>query len=485
MEADSKLLPKFQILKKEQCELLYQASLDCLEQVGVRVDDERGLEILLNAGAKLDGDRVKIPPEVIRYAVEVASSTLSIWSRDGEDELIVDPNSVYFGPGPTCTYFYDPMSGERRAAKRGDAGITAKIVDALPNLDYIMSLSIYSDVPAELSPVFEYADMVANSSKPVVAWANDIPTLDAIFRIAKTITGGEKVFRKKPIFAYFSTYQSPLKHKDKQVETMLWAAERGIPVIYLGGPTLGIESPVTIASGLVLHLAASLSGLAIVQLAYPGTQMAVGGVLAMMDMRTGRPSYGSPEMSLGTAAAAEMARYLDLPFMGTAGASESKIIDAQAGIETFSQVIFSLLSRGGLVHDVGFLDCADIGSMEMLVLADEAIGYAKRMLRGIDVSPETIMMDVLDKVGPGGHFMAETKSVKILRQEVWQPKIFDRSPYLQWCQSGESTTADRVRTRMRKILSDHHPAPLPLAVQEKIDEILKHEEQRVTSDLHL
>lgn len=471
--------PRLEILNQTQCQDLLLAALECLERVGVQMDNPRGLELLQTAGASVEGKRVKIPAAIIRQALDAAPRALSVWSRDGKHELVVDPESVYFGPGPTCTYFYDPESGERRPAQRGDAGITAKVCDALPNLDYVMSLSMYADVPAVLSPVYEFADMIENSGKPLVAWANDVPTLEAISRIARAAAGGGTAFREKPNFAYFSTYQSPLHHKDQQIETMLWAAERHIPVIYLGGPTVGIESPVTLASGLVLHLAAALSGLAVVQLASPGAQMAIGGVLGMMDMRTARPSYGSPEQSLGTAAAAEMARYLDLPFMGTAGASESKGIDAQAGIEVTSQVIFSLLSRAGLVHDVGFLDCADIGSMELLVLADEIIGYGRRIMRGIEVSRETIMMDLLARVGPGNHFMAEPESVGILRKEAWMPKVCDRATFVQWQEAGAPTTAEKVRTRLSKILATHTPEPLPQEVVEKIGQILASEERRI------
>lgn len=471
--------PRLEVLTGEQCQQLYQAALECLERIGVLVHNRRGRELLAGQGARVEGERVWIPRSIIITALRTAPRAFSLWHTDGSRELVVDPDQVYFGPGPTCTYFMDPESGERRQARRGDAGTTARVCDALPNIDFVMSLSIYADVPAALSPVYEFADMLAASDKPVLAWANDVPTLQAIYRLAVAVAGGESELQARPFIGYFSTYQSPLVHKDDQMETNLWAAERGIPVIYLGGPTVGLESPVTAASGLVLYLAAVLSGLAIIQLAVPGAAVAVGGLPSPMDLRTVRPSYGAPEMSLNTAASAELARYLNLPFMGTAGATESKLIDAQAGVEVTSQVLFSMLSRAGLVHDVGFVDCADIGSMEMLVLADEVISYTKRIMRGIRVDEQNIMLELIEKVGPGGNFMTEIENVRLCRKEVWMPGLLDRDPYAAWKDRGGRSAAERASQRVKEILSRPAPALRSEAVLAEFARILEEEERRV------
>lgn len=473
--------PRFNVLSEAQCHSLYQAALQCLEKVGVRVHNSEGRALLQAAGAALEGELARIPPEIIRQALATTPGAFQLWARDGSYSLEVAPGQVYFGPGPTCTYFIDPQSGKRRLGRRGDAGLTAKVCDALHQIDFVMSLCIYADVPAVLSPVFEFADMLTQTNKPIAAWANDVPTLQAIDAIAQAAAGGRETWRQKPSFVYFSTYQSPLQHKDEPLGTTLWAAAQGIPVVYLGGPTVGLESPVTSASGLVLYLAAALSGLAMIQLKAPGAAVAIGGVPSVMDMFTARPAYGSPEMSLNTAAACELASYLKLPFMGTAGASESKGLDAQAGVEITSQILLSALSGAGLVHDVGFLDCADIGSLDLLVLADEVIAYSKRILRGIEVSPETIMLELIEKVGPGGQFITEPDSARLCRREVWVPKLFDRQPFMQWEQKGAQPTAARARARVQQILSQHQPQALPEAVLEQIEGILKAEVRRVTA----
>jgi trimethylamine--corrinoid protein Co-methyltransferase len=470
--------PQFRVLSERQCQELYLASLECLSRVGVLVNHDEARQLLAAAGARIQANRVFIPPHIIQDALTVTPPTFTLWGRDGVHQIQVASERVYFGPGPTCTYYLDPETGERRKSRRGDAASTARVVDALPNIDYAMSLSLFDDVQPMLSPVYEFAEMIANTGKPVVAWANDLATLQDIYRIAAVVAGGEDALQRRPIFAYFANYESPLRHGEKQLANMLWAAEHGVPVVYLGGPTVGQESPATGASGLVIYLAAALSGLAIVQLKRRGAPTVIGGLPSAMDLRTARPAYGSPEMVLHVAAAAELARYLGVPFMGTAGASESKKLDAQAGAEIGLQIMTSALSGACLVHDVGFLDCADIGSLPLLVFADEVISMVKRMMRGLEVSRETIMLDLIEKVGPAGHFMAEPESVALCRREIWVPGLMDRNAYVIWEQKGGKSLEQRVDDRLRKILSAHSPPALPDGAAEAIQEILAQAEER-------
>jgi trimethylamine--corrinoid protein Co-methyltransferase len=311
-------------------------------------------------------------------------------------------------------------------------------------------------VTPALAPVYEFAEELANTSKPLVAWANTPETFRDIYRMAVAVAGGEAALRAKPLFAYFTTYESPLKLADAPLANLLQAAERGIPAICLGGPTVGLESPFTGASALALYLAGALAALTVVQTHVPNAAMAIGGLPSMMDLRTARPSYGSPEASLHTAACADLARSLGLPFMGTAGASEAKRVDAQAGAEAALQVMLSALSGASLVHDVGFLDCADIGSLSYLVLVDELVGMAARVMRGIPVSRETIMLELIAKVGPGGTFINQAESAALCRREAWVPSVLDRNPYNIWVGKGCPTTEDLVAAKVNKILNTHH-----------------------------
>jgi len=390
----------------------------------------------------------------------------------------VVPDRVYFGPGLTNTYFVDPEIGERRKVRRGDPGLTALVCDALPNIDYVMGLGLISDVTPTLAPVYEYAEMVANTSKPILPWAYSVANVADIYRIAVAVSGSEAAFRERPHFAFFATYQSPLIQTDEDLANVLWAAEHDIPIVYLGGGTAGSTAPVTGAGTLVITLAGMLSGLAIIQLKKRGAAVCLGGVPQAMDLRSGRPSYGSPEMSLLSAALADISRWLGVPFMGTAGASEAKTLDLQAAIESTIQVVLSGLSGATLVHDVGFLDCADLGSLESLVMNDEIIAMARRIMRGIEVSDETLLLDLIDQVGPGGHFMSERHTARHCRTEIWNPTLMDREPWVNWQAAGAQTMLDRIRAKLHDILATHQPPPLPDGVAAKIEAILQEAEER-------
>jgi trimethylamine--corrinoid protein Co-methyltransferase len=470
--------PQFRVLSEGQCQEIYLATLECLQRIGILINHNEARELLGSAGARVVDNRVYIPAYIIQEALVSAPRTFTLWGREPGREIRVMPNRVHFGPGPTCTYFYDPVSGERRKAQRGDAGITARVCDALENIDYVMSLSLFDDVTPILSPVYEFAEMITNTGKPVIAWANNPETLGDIYKIAVAVVGDEQKLEHRPIFALFSSYESPLRIAQEPLANMLWAAEHNIPVICIGGPTTGLESPMTGASALVLYLATALSGLAIVQLKHHGAPMLIGAIPSAMDLRTARPAYGSPEMSLHSAAAVDLAHYLGIPFMGTAGASESKLLDSQAAIEASLQVLISTLSGASLVHDIGFLDCADIGSVEYLVLVDEIIAMVKRIMRGMEINAETIMLDLIEKIGPGGHFLEEPRSVSLCRREIWVPKLMDRNAFVIWEQKGRKSMEDRVRERLRTILINHNPPALPPETTSQILTILEEAEKR-------
>ena len=472
------LAPRFQVLSDEQCAEIYKAALECLERVGIQLHNAAARDLLESKGATVTDKIVRIPSELVKQAVASTPHEYTVWGRDDKHKMQVALDRVHFGPGPTCTYFLDPITGERRKAQRGDAGMVAKVCDALPNMDYIMGLSLFDDVTPVLSPVYEFAEELANTSKPIVAWANNVATFNDIYQMAVAAAGSESALREKPSFALFTTYESPLKIADSALSTLMKAAEVGIPSICLGGPTVGLESPFTGAAALVLHLASALAALTVVQTHVPGAAMAIGGLPSMMDLRTARPAYGSPEASLHSAAAVDLARYLGIPFMGTAGASEAKRVDAQAGAEAALQVMLSALSGASLVHDVGFLDCADIGSLSYLVLVDEIIGMAARVMRGVEVNAETIMLDLIEKVGPGGSFINQSRSASLCRREAWVPSVLDRDPYNVWSRKGSLSAEDHANAKAKKILETHQPKPLASDVIEKIEQILSAAEAR-------
>ena len=476
--------PQFRVLSDQQIEKVFQATLECLQRTGVNVLNDEARDLLVAAGARLDNQdarRVRIPPHIIQDALAAAPRSFTIWGRDRKHRLQIVPDRVYFGPGPTCTYFVDPETGERRFVRRGDPSMTARVCDALDNIHYVMGLGLISDVPSVLASVYEFAEMLTHTGKPVFAWANTLENLRDIYRIAVAAAGSENDLRQYPLMAFFTTYQAPLQHTDEELACALWAVEHDLPVIYLGGGAAGSTAPITGAGTLVVNLACTLSGLAIMQLKRRGTSVCIGNVPQAMDLRTGLPAYGAPEMSLYGAALSDISRYLGVPFMGTAGASEAKVLDLQAAIESAVQVVLSGFSGATLVHDVGFLDSADTGSLEMLIMNDEIISMMRRIMRGIAITDDTLMLDLIDEIGPAGEFMSAEKTAHRCRDEIWVPELMDRQRYLKWETAGSQTMNDRIRTRLHQILATHTPPPLPDEVSDKIQAVLAAAEARLVT----
>ncbi|MFU8771544.1 MAG: trimethylamine methyltransferase family protein [Anaerolineales bacterium] len=477
--------PQFRVLSDLQIGRIFQATLDCLQRTGIKVQNPTARTILEKAGADVRGEIVHIPAYIIEEAVSTCPSSFTLWGRDGENPIeLIDGQNIY-GPGPSCTYFIEPVSGERRKTRLGDPGLTARVCDALVNIGYVMSLGLIDDVKPELASVYEFAEMVANTTKPVLVWSFSLDQLQDIYQIATAVVGSEENLRQKPFVGFFSTTLSPLTHTDKDLENMLWAAEQGLPVFYLGGGTVGSTAPITGAGALVITLAELLSGLAILQLNTPGTPVCIGSVMAASDLRLVRPAYGGPEMSLNCAAMSDISRYLGIPYMGTAGASESKTLDLQAAIESSFQVLLSSLSNATLVHDVGFLDCADIGSLEMLVMNDEIISMSRRIQRGIEVSDQTLMLDLIDEIGPGGEFLSSMETAQHCRFEIWMPGLMDRAPWIDWYNAGAITMHDRIKAKLQNILNTHHPTPLSEQITEKIAAILQAANQRYEKPIEI
>ena len=470
--------PHFRILSDNQIRNVYRATLACLQRTGVEVHNQEARQLLHDAGAKIDGHRVRIPSKIIETTLADAPEAFTIFGKNQKWNLSIEPGQVRFGPGPTCTYFMDPETGEKRLTQKSDPALTARVCDALENIDYVMSLGLIDNVTSSLASVHEFAQMITHTGKPVLGWAFKKDHLKDIYKIASVVSGSEEAFHERPNFGFFSTWQAPLTHTDEDLANCLWAVEKNIPIIYIGGGVAGLSAPITGAGLLVSNLSCMLSGMAVFQLKKPGAPVCLGSIPAPMDLRTARVAYGGPEMSLYSAAISEITRFLGVPFMGTAGASDSKAMDLQAAIESTLQVILSQLSKINMVHDVGFLDCADIGSLEMLVMTDEIISQAKRIARGIEISEETLMLDLIDEIGPGGSFIATPETAGRCREETFRSDLMDRNAWATWQENGAETMLKRIQSKLAHILSRPQSIQMSKDVLDRISAVIQAAEQR-------
>jgi trimethylamine--corrinoid protein Co-methyltransferase len=401
-----------------------------------------------------------------------------VTGRDPERRIVLEKNKFYFGTGSDCPSLVDPYTGERRKYTFQDVYNAARLSDALPNIDFHMSLGLTSGVTPQTYDRHQLLAMLQGTSKPLVITTVDKQGLVDQHRMACEVLGGADEFAQRPLFVVYIEPSSPLTNSIEAVEKILYAAEKGIPAIYTPCIMCGGTGPATMAGSMVQALAEYLVGMVLAQLKRKGAAVIMGGVLSPMDMATSILSYGSPELALVSAGMTDVAKWLGVPIFSTAGCSDAKVLDEQAAIEAAISVTVAALSGANLIHDVGFLESALLGSFDMLVMSDEIIAMAKRIVSGIATIPEALAVDVIGQVGPGGQYLTQEHTRQHFRTEMWRPSLMDRQMRRAWQAGGSMTMADRVQAKVLDILEHHEPMPLHDDVQLRLWEIIDRAEAR-------
>ena len=472
---------RFRTLSEDQLKALFDGTLHVMENTGLDIHHEEARDLFKKAGAWVDGLRVRIPSYLTRRSLEMAPRSFTVYARDGnpKHDIPIGPGLAYFGPGPTPPNFIDVDTLERRPFVRNDARIVAKVVDALPNIDFCESLGTISDVHPDLAASYEFAEMFPNTSKPIVAWSYGWDDGEDIHKIAVAEAGGQEAFEKRPNYIHYCEPLSPLTGSFEAIDKLIFSARHRVPVIFTPCPLAGGTAPVT-AAGIIIQAAAeSWMGLVLAQVIKPGLPYFMGGVLSVMDMNAMILSYGAPELSLMMAGITELSHYAGLPLWQTGGCTDSKTLDEQASLEGSLSCFFSALTGGDLCHDVGYTESGITGSILQTVMMDEAIGYSRRITRGIEVNEETLATDVIHSVGPNGHYLTHKHTQKHFQKEFWFPKLCDRRNYQQWKESGSKSMGERVIDRTRQILATHQPSPIKAETEKAIKEVMEAAEDRV------
>jgi trimethylamine--corrinoid protein Co-methyltransferase len=472
---------RFQMLSNDQLQELFEGVLHLLEYTGLEVHHDEARDILKQAGAWVDGLRVQLPSYLVKHSLALAPRSFTLFARDGNPKhnIHIGPGRAHFGPGPTCPNFIDVETMERRPYIKADVPIVAKVVDALPNIDFCESLGTVGDVHYSLGATYEFAGMFPHTSKPIVAWSYDRFDSADIHKIAVTEAGGQAAFEKRPNYVHYCEPLSPLVSTFEAIDKLIFAARQRVPLVFTPCPIAGGTAPVT-AAGIITQAAAeSWMGLTLAQAIQPGLPFIMGGVLSVMDMSAMILSYGAPELSLMMAGLTELAHYAGLPLWQTGGCTDSKTFDEQAAIEGSLSCFFSALTGGDLCHDVGYTESAMTGSVFQLAMMDEAIGYSRHITRGIEVNEDTLAVDVIHHVGPNSHYLREPHTRRYFKSEFWYPKLCDRRNFEEWETMGRTTLRERAIARVHDILASHQPSPIKAETERVIREVLAAAEERV------
>jgi len=471
----------FNLLTPDELDEIHYASLEVLERTGLHIRHPEALELLDGAGAHIEDElRVRVPSDLVKKALQSAPERVVLANRNGQRTICLEKRKSYFGLGSDLEFTIDLETREHRMTVLDDVARCAKVADALPHIDFIMSQGLASDVHHKMTEISQFDAMICNSTKPMILTSfTEMEVLEATYEMACAVRGGGKELRKNPYIMIYGQFISPFEHHKEGLERLLFCAEKRIPIIYVPTIMAGASGPVTLAGSLVVANAECLAGLVIHQLKSPGAPFVYGGCVQSFDMRSMSIPYGSPEWRLGDAVLSQLSQRYGLPVFGTAGCTDSKTVDGQAAMEASSSLLFTALCGTNIIHDVGYLESGLCGSLDFLVMCNEMIGSTRRILNGIRIDRESLAVDLIDKVGPGKHFTEEKHTYEHFKKEMWYPGLIDRNDFSTWKADGEKRFEQRCIEEAKKILKEHEVEPLTEETNQELKNILSKMERTV------
>lgn len=435
-----------------QLDRLHQATLEILESIGIHFQDPGSLEIFRKGGAVIDGDIVKIPSQRVEWALRTVPKKLILYDQTGQATIRLEGRKTYYGNGSDLLSIIDHRTKEHRLAKLQDVVDCIRILDALENIDYVMSGFLPRDVPVDKAELLQMQVMLQYTDKPILFVVTDLQLAQRVVAMAEVVAGGEEEFRQRPFAASYINMANPLRHDGESIQQLIWLSEKGLPFTYRPGMvTRGVSTPITGAGFLAVQSAAGLAGLVLSQLVREGTPFirdaCSGGTF---DMKRMVGLHAAPEIRGFNE---ELLHYYRLPGFGIGGNSGSKDIDTQAALEAAMTLVTSTQAGAHLLHDVGYLDNGKTGSLVQLVICNEIIGWIKAYMKPLYVNDQTLALDaVRDVVNKGGDFLGSDNTVKHFREDYY-PRLLDRTNYETWEKAGSKTLTDRAVEYVDKLLA--------------------------------
>lgn len=462
---------QYRPLKEEEVRTIHAQTIALLEDPGIKVANPEAFEVFARHGAKVDQEkwRVQISQAMLEDALASAPKKIVLCGREEKNHLDLSGKRVYFGTGGTVLNILDLETGQRRLTTLQDLKDYARLVDALPEVHFFMIPVFPHEVSLEKMDVSRFYWSLANTSKHVTGGVYTRQGIQDVVALAAEIAGGKEKLLREPLISMVTCVVSPLTLDVQYGGFLVEVARQGIPLVCPSEPLAGATSPCTLAGTVLQCNAETLAGFVLAQLVRPGTPILYGTVATNMEMKTGAYLSGSVEMGLVNAACAQMAQFYGVPLYATAGMSDAKIPDIQAGYEKMATAMLTALAGANFIHDAaGFLEFCTTASFAQVVIDAEIIGMCMRAVRGIEVNPETLAVEVIRKVGPGGNFLSEAHTLKHFRAEFFYPPVADRQSRKAWEEKGAKDAAARARDLAREILRNHRPLPLPPEVEAKI-----------------
>ncbi len=456
---------QYKPLTDADAELIHDNALRVLEDTGIKVFTATGREYLKKAGAVVDEaiQLVRLPRGLVEDAIASAPRSVTLCGRDPRHDLVLDGSSVYLGTGGTAIHVLDLETGERRPSTTEDVKRNARIVDALENV-HLFTINVFPNEVTNKDDVDanRFYWSLKNTTKHVMGGIYSGKGLREVVEMAALIAGDMDKLRERPFVSFITLIISPLKIDAHYGDFTCFLAEQGLPVVVPTEPLCALTSPVTLASNVLMHWAEALAGVALTQAVRRGTPVLCGSVGSIADMRTLAHLSGAIERGMVNAAVCQLARAFRIPYYSTAGMTDSKVVDCQAGYESGMMNLLVAMSGADYIHDAAGLMEFDLTvSYEKLVIDDEIIGRCLRVLRGIEVTEDTLAVDLIAEVGAGGDFLGQEHTVRYMRSEFAKATVSDRDTRAKWTEGGKKDSFQRAHERVLKILAQHQPQGIP------------------------
>jgi trimethylamine--corrinoid protein Co-methyltransferase len=450
-------LPFYKPLTPKDVKQIDDTAHQILEDVGMHICDGVFLDRMKAAGATVDYDdeRVYFPADLLGDVLSLAPSRFALHSRDGQNDLHLGDGKVYFTNGGRVFRLFDSETGNYRLTMLRDVAQTAKLVNHLEHLDsYIIACQAHDLAPHNYH-LNDFYHAFNCTTKHVMGSCDNLEGMKQVWELVSFIAGGEDKFREKPFVSIITNLISPLTIGSNSLNILDFCVRHGIPATCAPAPIAGATSPATLAGTLAQMHAEALAGVAIAQLLFPGAKVFYGAVPTIIDLRGMELAMGSVEMGMMNAAAVQLAKLYQLPVYASAGVSEAKRPDIQAGCEKSLNILLVGMAGADYIHlAAGMLDSGNTISYAQYIIDDEIIGMVKRVLAGIRVNKETLGFDVIKKVGPGGNYVTEDHTIEHMMDEFFYPNPSVRLNFDIWQEAGQPDMLRRAAIQVQQILKE-------------------------------
>lgn len=472
---------KFHALTEAEVEEVILGAFEILETIGMKCNN-RIFNLFKDAGCESKDDIIFVPREMVIKAIDTVPKMVKLYNRKTGDYIEVGGTNTFIGSGPTNPFVQDFETGERRRTLLSDIENSTKIMDALPEFDFVMALGDPDDYHPELKDLYSLKAMLEYTDKPIVSLPTNRYTVAEQGEMIKALYGSMEAFAEKPSILMLSgEAATPLcTEAEFFTDKQFYCAENNIPQTVISYIQLGSVAPVTLANAIMMAIAETLFLLTMTQLVNPGCPNLCSLISGAVDMKSTRTCYSTPEHVLCEAAGADVFHYLNLPTLGTGGAVSAKMVDEQCAIEMAFTLGFALLDGGNLIHNVGFMEDGITHHYDSLTMANDIAGYARRIRQGVRFDESTTSLETIKEAGHGGTYLTAMSTFENCRKEVWYPELHDRNNYAKWTGSGSTDLRTRIHNKTADILAEPVPERLSADVQAKFAEILAKANERVS-----